>query len=268
MNFFIKTFNYFKRKFLLFLLIDTIFFSLLFYFLIFIKNKLKNYLLVLGDYSTELSKIEGLEQKDIVASMKLDVLLKTMDNVTSNALFFVYIIIPIVLFLLFWIFHYIIFNIIKENKLNFKDFIKFGLISIPFFVAYIFIFLGFLNIIESFFEGEYLSLLFKFLFYLILLLIVGYYNFVVYSLNKYKIKDLIKKSFKISLKKFYVLMPLFLLLSIILLIISIPFFYLFIKQSILGLENKDFYYIFLFLPLFLILGFYRMFLVYIIKKYE
>jgi hypothetical protein len=229
---------------------------------------------VLQNYGSELSKIENLTQKDIIASMKLDMVLRTMDNLTKNALFFIYILVPIILFLLFWLSNWIIFRVIHENKIkkifDLKYFLKFGIISIPFFVIFIFIFLGFFNIIDLFFKGASLSsLIFRFLFYLILFLIIGYYNFIVYSLiNKYLIKNLIKKSFKIALKKVYILFPLFLLLITILFVIMIPFSYLFLKQSVLGLESKDLNYLFLFLPLFLILGFYRMFLCYFIEKYE
>ncbi|MCX6711944.1 MAG: hypothetical protein NT139_02825 [Candidatus Woesearchaeota archaeon] len=274
MNIFIKTFKEYKKKFLLFLLADGLFFGLLFYFLIFVKNKLKNYLLVLQSYGSELGTIENLQQKDIVASMKLDTILRTMESITSNALFFIYILIPIVLFLLWWIFQGINFKLVYENKvkkiLDLKYFFRFGFISILFFIVFTFIFLGFFNIIYSFFQGESMSLLsYKFLFYLISSLLLGYYFFVVYSLtNKYKIKDLVKKSFKIALKKFYILFPLFLLLSIILFITFIPFSYLFLRQTVLGLSVSYLNYLFWFVPLFLILGFYRMFLCYSIEKYE
>lgn len=246
MNIFIKTFNEYKKKFLLFLLVDFLFFSLLFYYFIFVKNKLKNYLFVLQDYGSELSKIENLTQKDIVASMKLDIILRTMDSVTSNALLFIYILIPVILFLLFVVFNGLIFKIIHESKikkvLDLKYFLKFGSISIPFFVIFVFIFLGFFNIIDSFFKGTSLSLLiFKSLFYLVSLLIVGYYNFVIYSLiYKYKIKELFKKSFKIAFRKIYVLLPLFLLLGIIIFIIFIPFSYLFLKQKRSGFRDWRF----------------------------
>lgn len=274
MSLFIKTFNEFKKKFLYFLLIDTIFFGLLFYFLVFVKNRLKNYLFVLQDYGSELSKIENLTQKDLVTSMKLDIVLRMMDSITSNALLFIYVLIPIILFLLFWIMHWLIFSIIYKNKIrelvNLKHFLKFGVISIPFFAIFIFIFLKLFDVIDLFFKGALLnSLLIRSLFYLVSFLLLGNYNFIIYSLfNKYNIKDLFRKSFKIYLKKFYILMPLFLLLIIILFIIMIPFSYLFLKQSVLGLESKDLSYLFLFIPLFLILGFYRMFLYYMIEKNE
>ena len=135
-----KSFNLFKKKFYYFILIDGLFFSLLFLFLNYSRNKIQNYLQLIQQYIPKLNEMQSLLQQstDTANLDQTTLVLNNINSIVRESLIFGYFIIPFVIFILWTLLQGLNYKIIFEDRikniLDYKFFIKFLVINLPFFV--------------------------------------------------------------------------------------------------------------------------------------
>jgi len=210
-----------KNKTIKIFFLDLTYFLLLTIILILTKIKINEFLARLQTYGSQLNTINI--NQDIQEAQSL---LSQISSVTNKAYIFLFIIVPLIIFILYIIFQGLTF---KREKSSLKNFILINLAPFIFLILALFLF----NI--------YLFILF---------IITSYLAFVLYFYNF--------KKLKISLTKIYKLFP-FYLIYIILSILITGFFYLSYTRIYI---STDFIWIFLFgILLNLLFSYYKIYLI-------
>lgn len=194
--------------------------------LLFIKNKLQNYLDILKQYGPSLALIDP--NTNVLEAQQV---LQEVSELANKAILFI-IIIPIIVFLLYVIFHGYNFYLLKKKK---NYLLKFGLISLPGY-AFLIVMLNYL--------------FFDFLSWIILILL--FFTAFVFYLQPNK------KGFINLLKKYYYVIPGFIGYLVILFFI-IFFIIMFYLQTLI---NINMYWLLLLALIFIFgLSWYRYWLV-------
>jgi hypothetical protein len=225
-----KSFKVFKKKFFYFLLFDFLFIFLSFIFLFYIRKKLQGYLILMQQFSSQLTT-ENL--------ILLENVLPNLNTVVQRALVYIYLI-PVVIFILFCIFQSINFRLIYGDKiLDIRNSLKFSLVSLPFFV--------FLSCFILKFD----------LIFILITLLIGYFTLNSYSFLKDKLNEIVKKTFKIGLRRIYLFFPLYIvfLILIFLLFVFIFMIYVNLMAETLTVSNLLVNFVFLIVILIIIIWF-------------
>ena len=205
------------------ILIDLAYFLLLTLILILTRIKISEFLVNIQGYGTQLNAVNINENLQETQN-----LLSQINSVATKASIFLFIIVPLIIFILYIIFQGLT---LKKDKKYFKKFILINLVPYIILVVSLFLF------------NTYLFILF---------IITSYLAFVLYFYDKKKIK--------IALNKIYKLFSLYLIYALLQILI-IGFFYLGYTRIPI---STDFVWIFVFAVLFsLIFSFYK---IYLVKK--
>ncbi|MBI2667805.1 hypothetical protein HYX17_03480 [Candidatus Woesearchaeota archaeon] len=227
-----KSFNLFKKKFYYFILIDGLFFILLFLFLNYSRNKVQNYLQLIQQYIPKLNEMQSLLQQstDVANLDQTTLVLNSINSIVRESLIFGYFIIPFVIFILWALLQGLNYKIIFEDKmkniLDYKFFIKFLVISLPFFVILTLIAFQFLSMftnIVPYYGGQFE---FNTQLYLIILIpiILFYFLLIFYSLlNNNSLLRTLRKGISIAIKKIHYLFPLYLGYLVIFILFMVAF---------------------------------------------
>ena len=214
-----KSLNLFKKKLFYFIFIDGLFFISLFILLNYSRNKIQSYLKLIQQYIPQLDVVQSLlrESTTLENLEQSNLLLEKISSVMNEALFFGYLIIPLSIFILWVVFQGLSYKLISENNfskiLDYKFFMKFLILTLPFFIILtfaIFQFLAMFSDLIPYYGGISNP---TFMLFVITLgpLILFYFLFIFYSLlNNNSLLKTLKKGFLIAIKKIYFLFPLYL----------------------------------------------------------
>lgn len=209
-------FKFWRGKVLPVFLMDFIFFSFLLWFFVYARNRIFSYLVALQQFAPQLSDIaSSLDANNPLGISQLDALLNVVNPIISEAKLFVYLIIPLVVFM-FWVFFQgiswsVLFNDSLRKSFNLKFYFPFSLLSLPFFVL-LFYFVSQLLFSESL-SGSVL-----------ILSLVGLLLLLCLTITSYLVSPFSFSGFyKLILKKFYILFPLFLVFTFFLILVSVAF---------------------------------------------
>ena len=209
-----------KRNLIKTFFLDLTYFLLLTIILILTKIKINEFLARLQTYGSQLNIININQNTQETQS-----LLSQISSLTNKAYVFLFIVVPLIIFILYIIFQGLTF---KREKFSFKNFILTNLVPFIFLTLALFLF------------NTYLFILF---------IITSYLAFVLYFYNL--------KKLKIALTKVYKLFP-FYLIYIVLSILITGFFYLSYTRIYI---STDFIWIFLFgILLNLLFSYYKIYL--------
>ena len=223
----------FKEKFYYFILLDGLFFILLFMFLIYSRTKIRGYLELIQQYIPQLNAIQGLlqESTELTNLQQADLLLNTINTLIKEALIFSYIIIPLVVFIILILLQGLNYRLIFEDKLNkvfnLKFFSKFAIITLPFYIILVLIIIQFLALFSElvpYYGGEFTG---DYFLYILIIVPVGlfYFLLIFYSLlNNHKLVTVLKKGLKIGVNKFHKLIFLYLGYIVVLVLFLVAFF--------------------------------------------
>ncbi len=210
-----------KRNLIKTFFLDLTYFLLLTIILILTKIKINEFLARLQTYGSQLNIININQNTQETQS-----LLSQISSLTNKAYVFLFIVVPLIIFILYIIFQGLTF---KREKFSFKNFILTNLVPFIFLTLALFLF------------NTYLFILF---------IITSYLAFVLYFYNL--------KKLKIALTKVYKLFP-FYLIYIVLSILITGFFYLSYTRIYI---STDFIWIFLFgILLNLLFSYYKIYLI-------
>ncbi len=194
-----------KSKFIKIFFLDLSYFLLSLIILILAREKIKEILIKIQSYAPELNLVDPnqIEAQNLISQIS---------SLANTAYLFIFIIIPIIIFLLYILLQGYSFYILKKEK---NYFLKFTLASLPTFVFLI-------------------LLMFKYNLYLLIITILSsYLSFFLYFMDLNKIK--------LAFAKIYKYFPLYLIFAILSLSIISLFF-----MSYLIILTKTNYFLFLF----------------------
>ena len=138
----------FKEKLFYFLLYDLLFFLFMFIFFVFVRLRLLAYQLKLEQFSPIINSFTAENLDTILLQQTLD----QLNNVANKALMFIYIAVPIVVFLIWSFFHGSSWQLLTGKKgFDFKYLLRFAVATIPFLAIIIFISSKLFNLISELF---------------------------------------------------------------------------------------------------------------------
>lgn len=216
-----------KQKLSYLILIDLIFLILAFLLLIFTRTYIQNSLNHIQSYQSSIEQLKQDVETNTSLILNYEGTLTSLEKISSKTLTFIFIIFPLILFLLFAFSQYIIWKIVKKK--NFikdfkKDFLRFLMVSLIFFIT--------------------LILMIYFLRFNLIILLIAIFAWFYLLTNFYLNFENLKK-IKFDFKDFLLISLLFLICLIILFI----FLYAYIKTIA---KDKNFWFLLwliLFLPL-------------------
>ncbi len=216
-----KSLKIYKENFIKIFLLDLAFFFFSFLTLMFVKNKIQNYLALLQSYAPQLTTIQEIN----ATNPETLALVSQLESITRNTLFFAYIIVPLLFLLIFVVTKGFIWKIlISEIKNKKRFFFRFSMVTVTAII--LFTLLTFPSMSNaSFFNYLDISII-KII---VLSLFISYFASVIYSnLNGHSsFYSIIKSSIAKSIKKIYIILPVFLLfyvLSLALIFLLLSFF--------------------------------------------
>lgn len=236
-------FRFWKCKVLPVFLMDFLFFSFLLWFFVYARNRIFSYLVALQQFAPQISDISSsLDVNNPLGISQLDALLNVVNPIISEAKFFVYLIIPLVVFVV-WVFFQgvswsVLFNDSFRKSFSLKFYSSFSLLSVPFFI-FLFYFVSRLLFSESL-TGSILIL------YLVGLLLLLYLTITSYLMGVFSFSGF----YKLILKKCCVLFPLFLVFTFFLILVSVSFldvYIYFLSLSFPPVVSLVFFVLFIFL---------------------
>jgi len=200
--------NFFSLAFVQFAL----FFSSLF-FLIFVKNRLADYMTKIQAFEPILQQIlNTLDATNPASIAQSTTIIESMNQVTNNAVFFTTIVVPIVLLVFWGLFQALFWSQIK-NKLIKEKWFYLLKIAVPSGLVLFFV-LKFIALPDNFVEffNTFDTSMFKIL---VSAFITLYFLTIYYAvLNNQSFTDAVKRTFSLALKKFYKFIPLYIPLFI------------------------------------------------------
>ncbi len=243
-----KLIVFLKKKIPVVYIADLVFFSLLLWILVYARNKIFSYLVVLQQFSPQLADISAsISIEDAASVAELEALLNVMQPIINEAKFFIFFLVPVLLFFLWVLFQGFTWNFLKggsfRKAFDIKFYPKFAILSLPLFGIIYYLVTDFFNLVENFNLTKYIILLvllfFVFYFTLASYLVLGEAGFW---------KGFVRLSIFKS-KKFF---PSYLLMVLILIVLSV--FFLTVYISALSLAWPSFFSIIALLFLILLFG--------------
>lgn len=135
-----KAFQTFKKLFSALFLLELGFWFSVFFFLVYVKKKLLFYITAFNQYAPELTAIQQAAQGNTLDNNAALEVLTTIENATQDAIFFGFVVVPLVLFILWCVFQGVSWLVIKEHTVkNKQSFLgKFALMSLVIGAMFIF----------------------------------------------------------------------------------------------------------------------------------
>ena len=239
--------SFLKKKALKVYVVDVVFFSLLLWFLVYARNRIFSYLVVLQQFAPKLTGIgSDLASDNPLSIAQVDALINVLDPIVREAKFFIFFVIPIMVFLLWVFFQGLGWNLMRHDSfkrvLDIRLYPSFAVASIPFFAVIVFLLNDFLNISESFDPTRYVITW-------ILLFVIFYFTVISYQVVNQP--RFFRRLVYISIRKAWIFFPVFLLMLVFFLIACVFLFNAYI--SVLSLAVPSF--LMIAMSLFLILLF-------------
>ncbi len=213
MNIFRESFKVYKEKFFTLAFAQLAMFFSSMFFLLFVKGKLADYLGKIKAFEPQLQNIlTTLDATNPASIAESTTLVDSLNQITGHAVFFATIVVPIVLFLLWIIFQAIFWANVKKQKITSvkRYLLKLGIPSAVLFF-FVFKFVVFPGDIVEFFNTFDSSMLKILVTSFITLYFISMYYVV---LGNQSFHDAVKRTFGLSIKKFYKFIPLYLPLFI------------------------------------------------------
>ena len=211
-----------KQKFFYFLLYDLLFFLSFFIFFIFVRLKLYSYQLRLEEFGSQL----GTFTADNLDPFVLQQVLDQVNAIANRALLFIYIAVPLGIFLIWVIFQGSSWQLLSGKKrFDFKYLIRFAVATLPFFIALGFIIIRLFNLLSELLVDY--SILFRIdvWIYIIIAVLIFYLTLIIYSDLNFKN---ILKNIKTAFKKIYVMFPIALIFVVLFFALFLPLTYLYL----------------------------------------
>lgn len=229
-----------KQKLIILLPIDIVFFTLIFFLLVYAREKLRDYIIAIQAYTPQILAIQSALAESITRISELESLLTTISPLVQRALIFQYVIVPLVLFLLWCIFQSFIWKEISEKmplQKKYKDyFLRFSLLTIPIFLLTLFFLYKVWQLITMIFLPTYtgikvtLATNIQLILLFLLAIILFYFTLLCYGLLEEKtLKQCVKKAFNLGTKKLHILGSLYLVFLFLAFILLIFFFSLYVS---------------------------------------
>lgn len=235
-----KSLEILKQKIIILLPLDIIFFTLVFFLLVYAREKLKAYILAIQSFTPQIIAVQQALQESVSRISELESLLTAISPLVQRALIFQYVIIPLALFLLWCIFQSIIWKEITEKiplqKEHRNYFLRFVLLSIPIFLITLLFLYRIWQLLTMAFLPTYtgikvsLATNIQLLLLFLLTIILFYFTLLSYSLlQELSLKKCIKKAFALGIKRMHILGSLYLLFLFLALILIIALFSLYVS---------------------------------------
>jgi hypothetical protein len=226
--------SFLRKKTLKVYLADVVFFSLLLWFLVYARNRIFSYLVVLQQFAPKLTGIgSDLASDSPLGIAQVDALINVLDPIISEAKFFIFFVIPLMVFLLWFFFQGLGWNLMRHDSfrrvLDIRLYPSFAIASIPFFAVIVFLLNDFLNISESFDSTRHLITW-------IILFVVFYFTIVSYQVVNQP--RFFKRLIYLSVRKAWIFFPVFLLMLVFFLLAFVFLFNAYI--SVLSLAVPSF----------------------------
>ncbi len=223
-----------KKKLLKVYIADVIFFSLLLWFLAYARNRIFSYLLVIQQFAPSLADISsGISMDDPSSVAQLDALLQVLNPIISEAKFFIFIVIPVMLFLLWVLLQGFGWNVLRNDSLkralDIRLYPSFALVSLPFFAVLVILLNNLLNFSDvSFNLNKSVTLI-------VLLFVVFYFTMV--SCLVFGRPRFFSNLVRLSIKRAYVFFPVFLLVFLLFLVALILLFDVYVSVLALSMPS-------------------------------
>ena len=208
-----QTFQSYKKNFLTLAFAQLMLFFSSLFFLMFVKYKLTYYLNKLREFEPQLQQV--LNTVDVNNPATIDsslTVIEALNSVTNEATLFAYIIVPLVLLAIWVLFQALFWSKIKEHKIKSVKLYLTRLAIPTIFILILFSQFAVPKEITDFFntfDDSILRILFS--------AFIGLYLLTMYYavLNNQSLKDALKQTFNLAIKKFYKFLPIYFPLFII-----------------------------------------------------
>ncbi len=220
-----KSFQAFKKNFSVLFLFELGFWFSVFFFLVYVKKKLFDYIAAFNQYSPQLAAIQQAAQENVLDNNAALQALTAIEGTTKDAMFFAFIIVPLVLFILWCLFQGGSWLIIKEKTVKNKKSFLWKFVAISFVIFALFVYILKKTVGDLDITGPIDTAFFKIIFYGF----IAFYLIIVGSLanDGSAFKQISKKMFQIGIKKaHHIVIPIILCYSLVLTIFFL-FFILF-----------------------------------------
>ena len=235
-----KSLEILKQRIIILLPLDIIFFTLVFFLLVYAREKLKSYILAIQAYTPQIMAVQQALAESTSKISELESVLNVISPLVQKALIFQYVIIPLALFLLWCIFQSLIWKEITEKiplqRKYTNYFLKFILLSIPIFLITLLFLYRIWQLLTMVFLPTYtgikvsLATNIQLLLLFIITIIIFYFTLLSYSLlQELPLKKCIKKAFHLGIKRIHILGSLYILFLFLALILMVFLFSLYVS---------------------------------------
>ena len=203
-----ESFKTYKKNFIILNIIQLVLFLSSMFFLIYSKSNLASYLQKIQEFQPALEQaIATVDTTNPATIAYSTTVVEAINSITHEAMFFALVIVPIGLLVLWTVFQGLFWSKIKNKpiKEKWKYFLKLGVPSAA-IILFLINFVAFPKDLTEFFSKFYDSTA-----RLVIVSFITLYILTVYYsvLDNKKIKEVIKRTFSISIKKFYKFIPLY-----------------------------------------------------------
>lgn len=247
----------FKEVFLKSFFIDLLFIILASISLVLVRVKLAFYMEQVQTYVQELMyQQESIEATNMAA---LDSLTNAVSPIATKAFLLIYLFAPLALFVLWSLSQGLIFSFIINKKASFRLILKFGLVNLPFFAAFTFLFYqGIFTINSVMTEGTGLG---KMAGIIILFFVLNYVQFAFSCIvGIKKLKETPKEALRIAILKIHKVIPFFLIFAVVSLAVPISLLAIYVNL-ISALASPVIYLAIILILALVILSWFRAFLI-------
>jgi len=174
-----------------YLLVDSIFLTIVFFLMVYAKKKVENFFILFETYQAQLEAIEPeLMNQTVQGLLQFEQLADKVNASVTNTYILIIFLVPLLIYLLFALSQSLNFSVAKDKKFSVIYFLKFVLFGLPFLVMLFFLFNLFFQFFSSFLYD------WRYMIYTVLLLlgivIVFYFWFFI-------MKNVIDHKFKLKL---------------------------------------------------------------------
>jgi hypothetical protein len=210
--------EHFKKNFWKYLLVDAGFVTLIFFLLVYAKQRVENFFILFETYQVQLESIESeVMNQTMNGLLQFEGIINEVSSLVSQTYIFVVFLVPIAIYLLFCVSQSFNFSLAMNKKFNLLILLKFFLLGLPFFVVLLVLFnYLFQSLGIVLYSWEYMVYVVLLSILIILILHIWFYLFSKILHVKFKFK-LFKNWFKDFRKNigYYLLMILFGVISLL-----------------------------------------------------
>jgi len=168
----VKALINFKKNFWKYLLVDGGFVALVFFLLVYAKQRVENFFILFETFQAQLEVIEPeVMNQTLTGLLEFESIINEVSALVNQTYIFVVFLIPLVIYLLFCLSQSFNLTLAMNKKFNFFKFLKFFLLGLPFFVVLLFLFDFMFDYLGVFLYSWEYMIYFILLFVLILLVL-------------------------------------------------------------------------------------------------